>query len=65
MDVIRQGRPNENPILKLNKRLKLKSLNRKFDTQTHQEIYGLLDLQKKNSVVFLGVNLLAGTHLRG
>ena len=30
MDDIRQERPNESPILKLNKRLKLTSLNKKL-----------------------------------
>ena len=38
MDDIRQERPNEGPILKLNKRLKQKSLNRKFGTHVKESM---------------------------
>ena len=33
MDNVRQEEPNEGPILKLNKRLKQKSLNKKLGTR--------------------------------
>ena len=35
---IRQERPNDNPILKLNKRLKQKSLNKKFNTHAKESM---------------------------
>ena len=36
MDDITQERPNEGPILKLNKRLKLTSQNKKFGTHVKE-----------------------------
>ena len=37
-DNIRQKRPNEGPILKINKRLKSKSLNKKFGTNVKESM---------------------------
>ena len=52
MNDIRQERPNESPILKLNKKLKK-------IWHTRQGIYGLLALEKINTVAFLVIKLLA------
>ena len=38
MDDIRQERPNEDPILKLNKRLKQIALNKKFSTHVKKSM---------------------------
>ena len=38
MHDIRQERPNEDPILKLNKRLKQKSLNKEFGTNVKESM---------------------------
>ena len=63
MDSIRQERPNESLILKLNKRLKYVTKRETCDTR--QGIYGLLGLEKTNSVTFLEVKLLMKTAMRG
>ena len=50
MDDIRLEKPNEDPILKLNKRLKQMAL-----WYTHQGIYGVSGLEKINNIAFLEV----------
>ena len=64
MDDIRQERPNEGPILKLNKRLKIKVTKQKI-WHTCQGIYGLSGLEKINSIAFLEVKLLAENPCKG
>ena len=58
---IRQKRRNKGQILKLNKRLKQKSLNKDIGAK-RQEIFVLLGLEKINSVAFLEVKLLVENH---
>ena len=60
IDNIKQERPNEGPILKLNKRLKWKSKQGIYHKR--QGIYGVLDLGKTNSVAFLEVKLFVENH---
>ena len=65
MDETSQERPDEGPTLKLNKRFKQTSLNKKFGN-TRQRIYGLTGLEKINSIAFLEVNLISRkTPVRG
>ena len=59
MDDVRQEMPNKGPILKLDKRLKQEIWH------TRQGMYDLSGLEKRNSIAFLEVKLLAEKPCKG
>ena len=58
MDGIMYEKLNIGPTLNFNEKLYRQSLNKKFGTQTHKQIYDLQCLEKINSVAFLYMKLL-------
>ena len=58
MDDIMHEKLNIGPTLNFNEKLYRQSLNKKFGTQTHKQIYDLQCLEKINSVAFLYMKLL-------
>ena len=58
MDDIMHEKLNIGPTLNFNEKLYRQSLNKKFRTQTHKQIYDLQCLEKINSVAFLYMKLL-------
>ena len=64
MDDIRQERSSEGPTLKLNKRFKEMSLNKKFGTYV-KESMTFQALKKINSIAYLEVKLLAENPWQG
>ena len=65
MDDIRWERSNEGPTLKLNKKFKKKQVTKQEIWPTRQGIYGLLGLEKINSIAFLEVKILAENPSQG
>ena len=64
MDDIKQERPNEGPILKLNKRLVKTSLNSKFGWHI-KKFVAFQTLKKINNIEFLEVKSLAENPWKG
>ena len=53
IDDIMHEKLNIGPTLNFNEKLYRQSLNKKFDTHTHKQIYDLQCLEKINNVAFL------------
>ena len=64
MEDVRQEKSDEGPTLKLYKRFKQMSLNKK-NWHTRQGIYGLSGLEKMNSIPLLEVKLLTENSCQG